>query len=111
MVTHALEDGAGHDPITAFGIQGDERVEHDRVEDEPRGGKLGVELLTQIKLTSSDAGFEEDGVGEEVRGEASLGHEINGRDCLVEAAHIGQTDQTVLEGFEVGNFQGLVGGR
>lgn len=34
--------------------------------------------LTQIKLARSDAGLEEDRVGDEVWGESVLGHEIKG---------------------------------
>ena len=33
-----------------------------------------------------------------------LGHEIKGRDCMAEVAHVELADQTVLEGLEVGGF-------
>lgn len=66
-----------------------------------------MDKFTQMELARSDAGFKEDAIGDEVGGEALLGHEIKGRDCLVEVADIGLMDQTVLQVFEVWVFEGL----
>ena len=39
-----------------------------------------------------------------------LGHEIKGRDCMAEVAHVELADQSVLEGLEVGVFTRVGGG-
>lgn len=44
--------------------------------------------LVQLELVHSDAGFEEDGIGDKVCGDSLLVHETKVRDCLVEVTHI-----------------------
>lgn len=56
-----------------------------------------MEETTELEISGSDAGFEEDGVGGEVRGEVRARHEIKGGDCFLQMAEIGMADETGLE--------------
>lgn len=51
----------------------------------------------QFEVSSSDAGFEEHGVGGEVRSEISAGHEIQGGDCFLDVTNICVADEEMLE--------------
>lgn len=65
-------------------------------------GEFGVNEFAEFEVAGADAGFEKDGEGGEVRGEAVVGgDEIEGGDCLARLAHIGLAYQTVLEELEV----------
>lgn len=102
LITHAFEYGLGCNPISAFGIQSDEGIEDDGVLSDSRFGEFGVNEFAEFEVAGADAGFEKDGEGGEVRGEAVVGgDEIEGGDCLVRLAHIGLAYQTVLEELEV----------
>lgn len=61
------------------------------------------------EIPGADAGPEEDGVGDEVGGDAAIGHEVEGGEGIVEAAGIGEADEAVLEGLEGGMFGGNSG--
>lgn len=54
--------------------------------------ELRVNNLSEMEVSGPDAGFEEDGVGSEVRGEAIMGHKIQGGDCSFDVAGICMAD-------------------
>lgn len=54
----------------------------------------------EIEIAGPNTGFEEEGIGGEVRVGPVLDHEIKGRDCFAEVARIEVADQTVVKGFE-----------
>lgn len=101
---HVLEYGIGGYPVIVFGVEGDEGVEEERVGGELGIGEFGVEEFAEVELAGANGGFEEEGEGGEVKGEVLLGHEIEGRDCLAEVAHIGFMDQAVLQVLKIGIF-------
>lgn len=51
----------------------------------------------EFEVSGSDAGLEEDGVGGEIGAVIGAGHEIEGGDCFIDAAHICVADQMGLE--------------
>ena len=69
-----------------------------------------MDEFPELEVAESNAGLEEDGVGGEVWWGVLLGHEIKGRDCMAEVAHVELANQTVLEGLEVEVFERVRGG-
>lgn len=92
LLTHSFEYISSRLPVAVFRVEANEGVEHNRVEFELRIEKRRVNKLSQKEVSGSDAGFEEDGVGSEVRGEAILGHKIQGGDCFFDVAGISMAD-------------------
>ena len=68
-----------------------------------------MDEFPELEVAESDAGLEEDGEGGEVWWGVLLGHEIKGGERMTEVAHVELADQTVLEGLEVGVFEGVGG--
>lgn len=54
------------------------------------------------KVPGADAGPEEDRVGNEVSGDAAIGHEVEDGEGIVDAAGVGEADKAMLEGFKGG---------